>query len=99
MDLSRRDAFRPCSRDMIRYFTWLYISRYPFISTNLLLAAMSFFPVSSKIPYAYFLNGSTPKKKTASNMLLRSTNIANKVYDVQTMQTKFGRFRQKSSGY
>ena len=39
------------------------------------------------------------KKKTASNVLLRSTNIANKVYDVQTMQTKFARFRQKSSGY
>ena len=32
-------------------------------------------------------------------MLLRSRNIANKVYDVQTIQTKFARFRQKSSGY
>ena len=52
-----------------------------------------FFPFSSKIPYAYFLNGSTPKKKTASNVLLRRTNIANKVYDVQTMQTKFAKFR------
>ena len=39
------------------------------------------------------------KQKTASNVLLRSTNIANKVYDVQTIQTKFARFRQKSSGY
>ena len=58
-----------------------------------------FFPFSSKIPYAYFLNGSTPKKKTASNVLLRRTNIANKVYDVQTMQTKFAKFRQKSFGY
>ena len=57
-----------------------------------------FFSFSSKIPYAYFLNGSTPKTKTASNVLLRSKNIANKVYDVQTMQTKFARFRQKSSG-
>ena len=55
----------------------------------------------SKIPYAYFLNGTTPKKKkkkTASNVLLRRTNIANKVYDEQTMQTKFARFRKKSSG-
>ena len=59
-----------------------------------------FFPFSSKIPYAYFLNGSTSKKnKTASNVLLRRTNIANKVYDVQTMQTKFAKFRQKSSCY
>ena len=41
----------------------------------------------------------TEKKKTASNVLLRRTNIANKVYDVQTMQTKFAKFRQKSSGY
>ena len=61
-----------------KYFTRLYISRYPFTSTNLLLAAMSFFffPFSSKIPYAYFLNGLTPKKKkkTASNVLLRRTN-------------------------
>ena len=39
------------------------------------------------------------KKKTASNVLLRRTNIANKVYDVQTMQTKFAKFRQKSSVY
>ena len=56
-----------------------------------------FFPFSSKIPYAYFLNGLTPKKKkkNASNVLLQSTNIANKVYYVQTMQTKFARFRQK----
>ena len=41
----------------------------------------------------------TDKKKTASNVLLRRTNIANKVYDVQPMQTKFAKFRQKSSGY
>ena len=40
----------------------------------------------------------TEKNKTASNVLLRRTNIENKVYDVQTMQTKFARFRQKSSG-
>ena len=39
------------------------------------------------------------EKKTASNVLLRRTNIANKVYDVQTMPTKFAKFRQKSSGY
>ena len=59
-----------------------------------------FFFSFSKIPYAYFLNGSTSKKKqTASNVLLRRTNIANKVFDVQTMQTKFAKFRQKSSGY
>ena len=41
----------------------------------------------------------TEQKRTASNVLLRRTNIANKVYDVQTMQTKFAKFRQKSSGY
>ena len=41
----------------------------------------------------------TEKKRTALNVLLRRTNIANEVYDVQTMQTKFARFRQKSSGY
>ena len=39
------------------------------------------------------------KKKTALNVLLRRTNIANEIYDGQTMQTKFVRFRQKSSGY
>ena len=39
------------------------------------------------------------KKKTASNVLLRRMNIANKVYGVQSMQTKFARFRQKRSGY
>ena len=56
-----------------------------------------FFPFSSKILYAYFLNGLTAKKqkKTASNVLLRRTNIANKVYDVQTIQTKFAKFRKK----
>ena len=41
----------------------------------------------------------TEKKKIASNVLLRSMSIANKVYDVQTMQTKFAKFRQKSFGY
>ena len=39
------------------------------------------------------------EKKTASNVLLRRTNIANKVYDVQTMRAKFAKFRQKSFGY
>ena len=39
------------------------------------------------------------KKNTASNVLLQSTNIANKVYDVQIMQTKFARLSQKSFGY
>ena len=46
-----------------KYFTQLYISRYPFIPTNPLLVAMSFFPFSSEIPYAYFLMAEHQKKK------------------------------------
>ena len=60
-----------------------------FIPTNPILAAMSFFSFSSKIPYAYFLDDLTPKKK------LRQMSYCN----VQTMQTKFARFCQKGSGY
>ena len=61
---------------------------------------MSFFSFFSQRTVRLFpkrLN--TEKKRTALNVLLRRTNIANEVYDVQTMQTKFARFRQKSSGY
>ena len=76
-----------------KYFTQLYISRYPFIPTNPLLAVMSFFfPFSSKIPYAYFLNGSTPKKKTCIKCAiatyehykqsLRCTYNANKIREI-----------------
>ena len=32
-------------------------------------------------------------------MLLRRTNNVNKIYEVQTMQTEFARFCQKSSWY
>ena len=70
--------------------------------TNALLAAMSFFFSSFLFQHTVRLfpkrHNTEKKKKTASNVLLRRTNIANKVYDVQTMQTKFARFRQKSSG-
>ena len=63
-----------------KYFTRLYISRCPFIPANPLLATMScfFFRFSSKIPSAHFLNGITPKKKAASDVLLRRTNYATK---------------------
>ena len=64
------------------------------IPTNPLLAMMSFFPFLSKIPYAYFLNGITPQK-TASTVLLQRTNIANKIYDVQTMQKNSRDFAKK----
>ena len=55
----------------------------------------------SEIPYACFLNGLTPKKKkTASNVLLRRTNEQCKQnLRLLTVQTKFPRFCQKSSGY
>ena len=46
-----------------------------------------------------FLKRLHTEKKNASNVLLRHTNITNKVCNVQTMQTKFAKFRQKSSGY
>ena len=66
------------------YFTRLYISTYPFISTKPLLAAMSFFPFSSKIPYAYCLNGSTPKKKLHQLCYC----------EVRTLQTKSAMYKQ-----
>ena len=59
------------------------------------LAAMSFFfPFSSKISYAYFLNSSTPKKKQKKcikcaiatykhcKQSLRCTNNANKIREI-----------------
>ena len=60
---------------------------------------MSFFSFFFQNTVRLFPKRLNTKKKTASNVLLRNTNIANKVYDVQTMETKFARFRQKSSGY
>ena len=91
-------AFKKFRKNLFHTVIYLKIPFY--IYQPFVLAAMNFFPFSSKILCAYLLNGSnTEKKKTASNVLLGSTNIANKVYNVQTMQTKFARFRQKSSGY
>ena len=77
-------------------FSPLCISRYSFISTEPLLAALFFFSFSSKIPYAYFLNGTTPKKKKKNcikfkcaiatyehrKQSLRCTNNANKIREI-----------------
>ena len=60
---------------------------------------MSFFSFFFQNTVRLFHKRLNIEKKTASNVLLRRTNLANKVYDVQTMQTKFAKFRQKSSGY
>ena len=80
---------------MAKNFTQLYISRYSFIPTNPLLAAMSFFfSFSFKIPYAHFLDGLTPKQKKLHQMCycdvltnnakknLRFTNNANKIREI-----------------
>ena len=60
-----------------------------------------FFPFSSKIPYAYFLNGLTHTQKKLHQMCYCDVqaNNANKIHDLLTIQTKFARFRQKRSGY
>ena len=57
--------------------------------------AMSFFSFFFQSTVRLFPKRLNTEKKTALNVLLRRTNIANEVYDVQTMQTKFARFRQK----
>ena len=44
------------------------------------------FPFSSKIPYAYFLNGSTPTKKTKLHQMCYC--------DVRTLQTKSTMYKQ-----
>ena len=84
-----------------KYFTQLYIPRYPFIPTNPLLAAMSFV-------FSFFFQNTvrlfptrlnTYKKKLHQMCYCDVRTLQNKVYDVQTMQTKFAKFRQKSSGY
>ena len=85
----KKVALKKCRK---KYFTQLYTSRYPFIPTNPLLAAMSFFfPFSSKIPYAYFLNGSTSKKNCIKCAIathehckqsLRCTNNENKIREI-----------------
>ena len=75
-------ALKKCRK---KYFTQLYISRYPFIPTNPLLAAMSFFfRFSSKILYADFLNGSTSKKKLHQMCYC----------DVRILQTKSTMYKQ-----
>ena len=83
-------AFKKYRKNLFHTVIYLKI---PFISTSPLLAAMSFFPFSSKIPYAYFLNGSTPKKKKNCikcaiatyehcKQSLRCTNNANKIREI-----------------
>ena len=44
-----------------KYFIWLYVLRYPFIPTNLLLAAMSFFSFFSLFFFLIFVRFSSPK--------------------------------------
>ena len=67
---------------MAKNFTQLYISRYSFIPTNPLLAAMSFFFFfffqNTVRSFPKRLNTKTKTKKTASNVLLRRTNKQSK---------------------
>ena len=74
----------PFKKHRKKYFTRLYVSRYPFIPNSPLLDAMSFLPFSSKIKYAHFLNRITPKKK-----LHQMCDC-----DVQTLQTKSTMYKQ-----
>ena len=82
---------RSHSKNTTKYISHGYISQDTLLSPpTYFWVRKVVFPFSSKISYAHLLNGMIPRKKckTASHVLLQRTNNTNKIYDVQTMQTK-----------
>ena len=66
-----------------KIFTRLYFSKYPFIPTNPLLAAMSFLNFFFQNTVRLISERhSTEKNPAVSNVLLRRTNNANKIRDI-----------------
>ena len=84
-------AFKKHRKNISDGYIYLKIPFHPYQPT---FGGDEFF-FSSNIPYAYFLNGTTPKK----NCIKLYYRDVRTTYVVQTMQTKFARFRRKSSGY
>ena len=70
-----------------KYFTRLYMSRYHFIPTNPLLAALRIF--------SFFQNIVRPSPKRRTTETNKTKLYHMRYCDVQTMQTKFARFCQK----
>ena len=76
-------ALKKCCK---KYFTQLYISRYPFIPTNLLLAAMSFF-------FSFFFQNTVrlfPKRLNTEKKKLHQMCYC----DIRALQTKSTMYKQ-----
>ena len=71
------------------------ISRYPFIPTKPLMVAMNFFSFFFQNSLRSFPKRRNTIKKIASHELSRRTNTANKIYELQIMQTKLQDFAKK----